>query len=140
MESDESLRVLFQNPEYESVLLETGYRKPLMTLQMADKTTIKQTLKAQVLLRVKAELDQFCEGLRTCEVIEYTWKYPTLMAPRFMWTLVSLTQGRSLSVNIMVDMHLCIWRRGLMWRYSLHYLCVCVYVRLLQDTFPCDFQ
>ena len=93
MESDESLRVLFQNPEYELVLLETGYRKPLMTLQMADKTTIKQTLKAQVLLRVKAELDQFCEGLRTYEVIEYTRKYPTLMAPRFMWTLVSLTQG-----------------------------------------------
>ena len=91
MESDEYLRVLFQSPEYEPVLLETGYRKPLTSLQIADKTTIKQTLKAYVLLRVKAEIDQFCDGLRTCEVIEYTRKYPTLMTPQFMQTLVSLT-------------------------------------------------
>ena len=96
MESDESLRVLFQSPEYEPMLLETGYRKPLASLQIADKTTIMQTLKAQVLLRVKAEIDQFCDGLRTCEVIEYTRKYPTLMAPRFMQTLVSLTPGTNI--------------------------------------------
>ena len=93
MESDESLRVLFQSLEYEPVLLESGYPKPLVSLQMADKTTIKQTLKAQVLLWVKAEIDQFCDGLRTCEVIEYIRKYPTLMAPWFMQTLVSLTPG-----------------------------------------------
>ena len=93
MESDESLRVLFQSPEYEPVLLEIGYRKPLTSLQIVDKTRIKQTLKAQVLLRMKAEIVQFCDGLRTCEVIEYTRKYPTLMAPRFMQTLVSLTPG-----------------------------------------------
>ena len=68
MESDESLRVLFQSPDYEPVLLETGYRKPLASLQIADKTTIKQTLKAQVLLQVKAEIDQFCDGLRICVV------------------------------------------------------------------------
>ncbi len=53
---------MFKNPDHESALLETGYRKPLFTLVMAD------TLKAQVLLKVKPELDQFCEGLSTCNV------------------------------------------------------------------------
>ena len=80
MESDESLRVLFQSPEYEPVLLETGYRKPLASLQIADKTTIKQTLKAQVLLWVKAEIDQY-QGI------------PNPDGTRFMQTLVSLTPG-----------------------------------------------
>ncbi len=81
---------MFKNPDHESALLE-GYRKPLFTLVMAsDKTGIIDTLKAQVLLKVKPELDQFCEGLSTCIVLEYTHK----TAERFTLTPVDLTQGQ----------------------------------------------
>ncbi len=76
------------------LFLETGYRKPLFTLVMADKTGIIDTLKAQVLLKVKPELDQFCEELSTCNVLEYTRKYPSLKAEQFTLTPVDLTQGQ----------------------------------------------
>lgn len=93
VETEEALKELFKNPEYELALLETGYRKPLPSLVVADKNFIMDTLKAHIILKVKPELDQFCEGLSTCSVLEYTQKYPSLMAERFTLSQVNLTQG-----------------------------------------------
>ena len=74
-------------------MLETGYRKPLSSLVMSDKESLKNTLKTHVLMRVKPEIDQFCEGLRMCGILETIRRYSTLMAPYFNYTPVNLTSG-----------------------------------------------
>ncbi len=93
---DASLRKIFLDPDFETIILETGYRRPLSTLVMADKTVIIKTLKTHVLLRVKAELDQFCEGLAACGVVEAIRKNAALMSVYFIYSSVTLTAGKNL--------------------------------------------
>ena len=62
---------------------------------MEDKPTIQETLRAHVIFKVKPEIDQFSEGLGTCGVLDAVKKYPSLMAPWFLWRDVELTPGVS---------------------------------------------
>lgn len=93
MDSDESLRAVFDNEDFQLAILETGYRKALSMLVMPDKPIIENILKAHVLLRVKPELDQFGEGLRLCGVWDSAIRYPELMAHRFTYVEVDLNTG-----------------------------------------------
>ena len=77
MESTESLQDLLA--ENSTLILETGYRKPLTSATIEEKPALQKILRAHVLLRVKAEMDQFCEGLKTCGVLEAVTQYPKLM-------------------------------------------------------------
>ena len=69
--------------ENNGLITETGYRKPLSLLKLEDIPQLKQTLRDHVLVKVKAELDQFCEGLTTLGVLDKVKMYPSLMAPLF---------------------------------------------------------
>ena len=84
---------LFDDPDHELTLLETGYRKPLSSLGLSDKTAVANTLKTHVLARVKPELDQFAEGLSVCGVLEAVRNHPDLMAPFFTHVPVELRAG-----------------------------------------------
>ena len=66
----ESLQSLFEDSSFESMILETGFRKPLHLLTMEDKPGIQETLRAHVILKVKPEMDQFSERLRTCGILD----------------------------------------------------------------------
>ena len=49
---------------------ESGFTKPLALVTMDDKITMVQTVTLHyVLLRNKAELDQFCDGLTALDVL-----------------------------------------------------------------------
>jgi hypothetical protein len=65
-----------------------------VNLSMADKPEIKKVLKVHVLMRVKAELDQFQDGLKTCGVLEAIRKNPVQMAP-----LLTSVAARDLSLG-----------------------------------------
>lgn len=81
-ESDDQLRSLFTDPENESLILETGFRKPLPLLIDDDKSTIKAALRDHhTLVKIKPEMDQFMDGLATVGVMEKVKSYPELMAP-----------------------------------------------------------
>lgn len=93
-ESDKSLREVFlHDMDFEVMLTETGYRKPISSLVIEDKSNIVKTLKTHMLLKVKAELDQFCEGLKTCNILEAVIKNPSVMSPFFISAEVKLTAG-----------------------------------------------
>ncbi len=64
------MRGIFDDPDHELAILETGYRKPLSVLSVSDKAAVASTLKTHVLARVKPELDQFADGLNICGVLE----------------------------------------------------------------------
>ena len=85
-DSDDVLRGFFDESNFELAMLETGYRRPLSTLVLADKAALLQTLKTHVLTRAKAETDQFSEGLSTVSgIAESLRKHPDLMATCFTY-------------------------------------------------------
>lgn len=87
------MRAVFDEYEFELVLLETGYRKPLSSLLLSDRPAIVKTLKIHVLVKVKPELDQFIDGLNMYGILESIKKYPSLMAQYFTHIAAPLTVG-----------------------------------------------
>ena len=82
VKDDLTLRALFENDQWQTVLLKTGYRKPLSSLTMKDMIGIKHTLRNfYMLLRVKAEIDQFLEELSCLGVLDQVRSHPMLMQP-----------------------------------------------------------
>ena len=58
-----ALQAIFDDSATADIVLETGYRKPLGTV--SDKEEIIRVLKRyHTLIKVKAEIDQFIEGLQ----------------------------------------------------------------------------
>ena len=77
------MKVLF-SVEAADVLLVTGYRKAICYLRLDDKVRLKAALiDYHCLLKVKAEMDQFMDGLADCGVLEHIRQYPDLMRPLF---------------------------------------------------------
>ena len=78
------MKVLFNIEEAADVLLVTGYRKAICDLRLNDKVSLKAALiDYHCLLKVKAEMDQFMDGLADCGVLEYIRQFPDLMRPLF---------------------------------------------------------
>lgn len=84
---------MFGRSEFELVLWETGYKKPLSSLGLTDREVLMSTLQVHVLSRVKAELDQFRDGLGMFGVLKAMETHSALMAPLFTHTWEMLTSG-----------------------------------------------
>ena len=74
---------------------ECGFIKAIPCITIDDKITLIQTVALHhVLLQSKAEMDQFCEGLKALGVLDAVREYPGLMSPFFTNTAVqNLTAG-----------------------------------------------
>jgi hypothetical protein len=92
VQSQDALERLFEDEQNRAAIADTGYRKPL---RLWDKSQIASTLKASVLLRVIAEVDDFCEGLRECGVMDSILRYPDLMASCFTASAAATPIDRS---------------------------------------------
>ena len=66
-------------------LHQSGYRKPLCRLDLNDKSTLKSALvDYHCLLKVKAAMDQFCDGLQQMGVLQLVRTHPKLLKPLFV--------------------------------------------------------
>ena len=88
-ESDDELRDLFDddkgNGDNRLLLMETGYRKPLALLTCDDMPGIKKAIRDyHTLVKIKPELDQFSDELKTLNVLQTMKMYPSLMSPLFV--------------------------------------------------------
>ena len=62
-----------------STLLDCGFVKPATSVKMEDRVDIVHAIALHhVILRSKAEMDQFTEGLQTCGVLDVLRQYSTL--------------------------------------------------------------
>lgn len=94
VQGDEDLRLLFYDDDNASLLLDTGFRKPLACLTCSDKALLKDTLRDyHTLVKIKPELDQFADGLETLGVLQALKKYPSLMAPLFAHEKREINKG-----------------------------------------------
>lgn len=75
---------------------ETGYRKALARISLEDREEIVLILRQfYTLVRVKPELDQFIDGLKTLELLDMVREHPQLLRPLFVaGTPVQLSKGK----------------------------------------------
>jgi hypothetical protein len=79
-ENDLDVQMIFSIDEAADLLLETGYKKPLKLLGMSDRENLQSVLLLyHCVLKVKAEMDQFREGLSSLGVLTALQSNSSLM-------------------------------------------------------------
>ena len=77
--------MVFAIDEAASLLMETGYRKPISKLDINDKACLRSSLvDFHCIFKSKAALDQFAEGLSQLNVLDRMKCLPDLMKPLFV--------------------------------------------------------
>ena len=65
-ENDDDIKLCFSIDEGASLLNETGYHKAVCSLKLSDRPALLGALlDYHLMIKVKAEMDQFKEGLQT---------------------------------------------------------------------------
>ena len=78
-EADDDVKLLFNVEEAAELLLATGYRKAICRLGLEDKESLTAALlDYHCLLKVKAEMDQFANGLEEVGVLQYVKEHPNM--------------------------------------------------------------
>ena len=91
---DTELRSTLSIDEAISLLQETGFRKPVCMLTVSDKAHLKSALlDYHCMVKVKAEMDQFSDGMQTLQVLDFIKLYPEQMRPLFVATNNVVTAG-----------------------------------------------
>ena len=81
------------------VFLDTGYSKPISTMTLVDRNKISDVLKKyHRLIKVKAEIDHFIEGLHSLNIEHYIQNYSELMKVLF----VDVEPQRSISAGMVL--------------------------------------
>jgi hypothetical protein len=79
-ENGKLLRSVFENDDASSIVFETGYRKSLTLLTLKDRDELIASVKIyHCLIKIKAGIDQFLDGLKSLDVYWYIKRYPELM-------------------------------------------------------------
>ncbi|XP_065900336.1 G2/M phase-specific E3 ubiquitin-protein ligase-like isoform X1 [Dysidea avara] len=90
--TDEQLCDIFKEPENEFLLLETGCHMLTTALKIQDKHSIVSLLiDYHCVIKPKAAIDQFIEGLHCSGVMHYVKHYPEIMEPLFCKPKIPLT-------------------------------------------------
>ena len=88
----------FATDEGEALLSETGFRKPLSQLTISDRQPIiDMLLDYYIMVKVKAEMDQFKDGLQVLGFLKVLQENPQLFRQYFMNVEVPLTAGNIIS-------------------------------------------
>ena len=84
-ENNDELRMVFAVDEILALLMETGYRKPVLHLTLQDKVGLRAVLlDYHCLLKVKGAMDQYAEGLQQLRVLDLIQKFNVLTKPFFV--------------------------------------------------------
>ena len=93
-ENDDDIKLCFSIDEGASLLNETGYRKAVCSLKLSDRPAVLGALlDYHLMIKVKAEMDQFKEGLQTLGYLEVLQSNPSMWEEYFLDADVPLTAG-----------------------------------------------
>ena len=94
-EDSQDLKNAFFMDEALDLLTSTGFRKAVSSLTLADRQYLTSALLDYHLMgKVKAEMDQFIEGLSTLGFLDAVRKNPQVFQPFFVHTDQELTPGK----------------------------------------------
>lgn len=90
--TDEQLCTIFNDEENQSILLEAGCHMVLSSLKLSDKANLLSIMiDYHCIIKPKAAIDQFVEGLSSTGVMHYVQHYPNIMKALFCQAKSSLT-------------------------------------------------
>ena len=82
--TDDQICAVFDDSENENTLLETGCHLVLSSLKLSDKANLLSLMiDYHCIIKPKAAIDQFVEGLSSTGVMHYVQHYPNIMKPLF---------------------------------------------------------
>ncbi|KAL5469173.1 hypothetical protein EMCRGX_G030387 [Ephydatia muelleri] len=100
----EEIQAVFSEDIAISYLAECGYTQPISTLQWKMKDDIVSTLiDYHLILKVKACMDQFCEGLETLGVGSIVRKNPSVLRQFFVFNEVPIDADMLRSILTLVE-------------------------------------
>ena len=92
-ETNDDVKVIFSVDEASELLYATGFRKAVCDLTLEDTSMIKSSLiDYHCILKVKAEMDQFLEGLTSLGILDAVKSQPDVMKPLLLKILKELQQ------------------------------------------------
>ena len=95
-ETDDDVQVVLAVDEAMELLVSTGFRKPVSQLGMTDvEDVIMVLLEYHLFVKVKAEIDQFVDGLKTLGFLGCLMKNPSMWESFFLPPKVTLTPGQN---------------------------------------------
>lgn len=101
VQNDEELQTIFLVPDVESLLLETGFSKPLSLLCMEDQNSIVSSITDyHCLIKVKAAMDDFMDGLASGEILESVKRFSHILHPLFYPVHSNMTAGKLILKSI----------------------------------------
>ena len=87
--------MIFNVDEASELLFATGFRKAVCSLGVANKPILKSNLiDFHCLMIVKAEMDQFADGLSSLGILHAIRKQSDVMKPLFVAQKCKLTAGK----------------------------------------------
>ena len=93
-ENDDDVKMIFFVDEVSALLTETSYRKPLINLTLSDRSNLKSVLvDYHCMLKAKAAMDQFSEGLQRLQRHDLIQRFPSLLKPCFVSSGKKITAG-----------------------------------------------
>ena len=97
-QNDDEVKVLFGIDEAAALLLQTGFRRPVIQLTLADKADLKSdVLDYHCKLKVKAPMDQYAEGLQQLKVQDLVQRFPLLAKQYFVAESKKVTAGQHIA-------------------------------------------
>ena len=93
-ENDDDVKLIFAVDKISELILETGYRKPFCRLIMAHRSElIAAMVDYHCMIKVKAAMDQYIEGLQSLKVLDLVRKFPSFSRPFFVAKNKRITAG-----------------------------------------------
>lgn len=84
------------------LLVATGFRKPVCNLKITDRLAILSALvEYHLMAKMKAEMDQFKEGLNALGFLDIVRRNTSLWEPFFMHHESKITAGRTVMNNML---------------------------------------
>ena len=81
----------------------TGFRKPVCSLKITDRPAILSALvEYHLMAKMKAEMDQFKEGLNVLGFLDTVRRKPDMWEPFFMYHESKVTAGRICMIIVLV--------------------------------------
>lgn len=93
-ENDTEIQAVFAIDEFQSLVYEAGFRKPLAQLSMEDKSVVSSILlNYHCMTKVKAAMDQYLEGLESLGLLSRIQQDPSKWKNFFVDTGVLVDSG-----------------------------------------------
>ena len=102
------LQQFLQNGNTCDLLIDAGWSKPLTQLTIIEMPNVIETIGLnQVIMKIKAEIDDFIKGLDDSGVLSHIQKNPDLFRPLFVESeSQQLTTGMSCLLHLSLPVHI----------------------------------